>query len=158
MSSQPKESGAEKKSDRSTDADSLKSELDRVVGQIIPEKQRAEVVRRVERVLIHRQEQFQGPIPHPNHLKQYEEICPGAADRLIKMAEAQQQAEIDALALDQANEADDRKRGLRFGFAAFSILVLAAAACAYFNQPWLGGAFLATSAVSAVAVFVNGRK
>ena len=34
-------------------------------------------------------EQYAGPLPHPSHLKQFEEIRPGAADRIIKMAERQ---------------------------------------------------------------------
>lgn len=34
-------------------------------------------------------EQYAGPLPHPNHLKQFEEILPGAADRIINMAEQQ---------------------------------------------------------------------
>ena len=32
---------------------------------------------------------FQGPIPHPSLMKGYEEALPGAADRIIKMAEEQ---------------------------------------------------------------------
>ena len=33
---------------------------------------------------------FSGPIPHPEILKGYETICPGAAERIIKMAELEQ--------------------------------------------------------------------
>ncbi len=33
------------------------------------------------------QETFMGPIPHPDLLKGYEEILPGAADRILTMAE-----------------------------------------------------------------------
>jgi len=40
-----------------------------------------------------RQEQttvaYSGPIPHPNDLARYEEILPGAAERIMKMAELQ---------------------------------------------------------------------
>lgn len=32
---------------------------------------------------------FEGPLPPPVHLADYEEICPGAADRIITMAENQ---------------------------------------------------------------------
>ena len=34
-------------------------------------------------------EHYQGPLPPPVHLADYEEICPGAADRIITMAEYQ---------------------------------------------------------------------
>jgi len=36
-----------------------------------------------------RQSIYSGPLPLPNHLEQYEKICPGAAERIIKMAEDQ---------------------------------------------------------------------
>lgn len=35
------------------------------------------------------QSEFSGPIPPPNIIKGYEEILPGAADRIIRMAETQ---------------------------------------------------------------------
>lgn len=34
-------------------------------------------------------EQYAGPLPHPNHLEQFEAVQLGAADRIIKMAEQQ---------------------------------------------------------------------
>ena len=34
-------------------------------------------------------EQYTGPLPHPNHLKQFEAVQSGAADRIIRMAEQQ---------------------------------------------------------------------
>ena len=36
-----------------------------------------------------RQEVFSGPLPHPDLLEKYDGVCPGAADRLIGMAETQ---------------------------------------------------------------------
>ena len=37
----------------------------------------------------HQIEAFRGPLPHPEHLKQYEVIVPGAADRILQLAEQQ---------------------------------------------------------------------
>ena len=45
---------------------------------------------------------FSGPLPPPELLKQYDEVVPGAADRIISMAEA-----------EQAHEADMGRRGYR---------------------------------------------
>ena len=36
-----------------------------------------------------RQEIYSGPLPHPEHLGKYDEICPGAADRIITVFEKQ---------------------------------------------------------------------
>lgn len=38
---------------------------------------------------ISRELSYSGPLPLPGHLQQYESICPGAADRIIKQAESQ---------------------------------------------------------------------
>ena len=35
---------------------------------------------------------FSGPLPPPRGLDDYDRICPGAADRIIKMAEAEQRS------------------------------------------------------------------
>ena len=32
---------------------------------------------------------FQGPLPHPDHFEKYNEILPGSAERILKMAENQ---------------------------------------------------------------------
>jgi uncharacterized membrane protein len=34
-------------------------------------------------------EQFSGPLPHPTILKQYDEVLPGGAERIVAMAERQ---------------------------------------------------------------------
>jgi uncharacterized membrane protein len=36
------------------------------------------------------EEQFSGPIPHPNILESYNRILPGAAERILSMAEEEQ--------------------------------------------------------------------
>jgi len=41
-------------------------------------------------VSMSRSEKFSGPLPHPDHFKEYEDILPGSADRILKMAEKQQ--------------------------------------------------------------------
>ena len=41
--------------------------------------------------LLHLKEEYSGPIPHPNILKQFEEVIPGSADRILKMAEKEQE-------------------------------------------------------------------
>lgn len=49
-----------------------------------------ETVEAVKEVVIKAmKEEFSGPIPHPDTIRKYEEILPGAADRIISMAERQ---------------------------------------------------------------------
>lgn len=37
--------------------------------------------------VVHHQESYNGPIPHPSHLSQFEEILPGSAERIFQMTE-----------------------------------------------------------------------
>ncbi len=54
----------------------------------LPASQRAAIV--------HAQMEFSGPLPPPQVLGQYDEILPGAAERILRMAEKQQDHRIGA--------------------------------------------------------------
>lgn len=57
---------------------------DKVILSAVPENKKKEVK---EALMVIRGEMYSGPIPPPEALARYEEIQPGAADRIIKMAE-----------------------------------------------------------------------
>lgn len=40
---------------------------------------------------------FHGPLPHPDSLKRYEQILPGIAERIVAMAEHEQQARLELM-------------------------------------------------------------
>lgn len=44
--------------------------------------------------IVHAQVEFSGPLPHPQTLRQYDEVLPGAAERILRMAEKQQDHRI----------------------------------------------------------------
>ena len=60
-------------------------------------------------------QQYSGPIPPPEILHRFDQIIPGAAERILVMAEenGRHQREIEKAALTLA--ADEVKRGQRFG-------------------------------------------
>lgn len=100
---------------------------------------------------------FKGPIAHPRHLEHYEKVCPGAADRIIAMAENEQTARNDWVSKNQSAEHADKQRGMYCGLVAFFVLIAAAVFCGWIGQPILGGSFLATGVLGAVGLFINGR-
>ena len=55
----------------------------------------------VNGLVSHSKMTYSGPLPRPQHLERYEDVCPGAADRIIAMAENQsrhrQEIEKDAV-------------------------------------------------------------
>jgi uncharacterized membrane protein len=50
------------------------------------------------------QQQFSGPVPHPQILQGYDQIIPGAAERILRMAEedAEHQRKIEKTAITLA--------------------------------------------------------
>lgn len=61
-------------------------------------------------------EEFSGPIPHPDIIEKYEQILPGAADRIISMAEKQASHRQDMEKAMIKSEARDGLLGVIFAF------------------------------------------
>lgn len=61
-------------------------------------------------------EEFSGPIPHPDIIEKYEQILPGAADRIISMAEKQASHRQDMEKMMIKSEARDGLLGVVFAF------------------------------------------
>lgn len=60
-------------------------EVPEEIGEIVEEMGEE----KIQKIIEYRETHF-GPIPHPRTLAQYQEIIPDAANRIIKMAERQQ--------------------------------------------------------------------
>lgn len=101
---------------------------------------------------------FSGPIPPADVLARYEAVCPGAADRIIGMAERQsrhrQEMERAALVI----ESDASKRGTHCGLAACLAALAVAALLGYWDQPWAAGSVVVVDIVGLVGVFVYGNR
>lgn len=103
-------------------------------------------------------ETFVGPVPHPSILQGYEEIVPGAAERIIAMAESdmrhQQELEREALRL----AGSQAKRGQIFAFV-LSIIAFVACIFALMMGSEKAAIVIAGITIGAlVAAFVIGRK
>lgn len=140
----------------------MRAQVERVIGPLVGGQQKELIVERLTSLVV--SEKFSGPIAHPRHLEAYEQICPGAAERIIAMAEREQESKHDLIKADiglatsaQRDDADDKKRGMRLGFAAFIIMMVCALIALHWKEPWMAAGFLATSVASAVGIFVQGR-
>ena len=101
---------------------------------------------------------FSGPLPSPENLLNYDRIIPGTANRIIEMAEKNQE---QRLYVDRIMAESDVKKSLRgqiFGFAVAVIAFTVATICAFLNQKEIGIASIGFSLVSIVSTFVLGRK
>ena len=71
------------------------------------------MVRAVARVV---QSEFRGPIPPPEIISGYEAIVPGAADRILSMAETQSQHRQEMERIKMKSESRDGLLGILFAF------------------------------------------
>jgi uncharacterized membrane protein len=133
----------------------LTAEIDRQIGTIVPQGQREQIVARVTRIV--QSEVFSGPIAHPRHLREYDQIVPGSADRIIKMAEnaLAHRERMDTKIVDA--EIADRKLGMFLGFAGLLLILGAAAYFGSQGEKVIAGCFLSTAVLGAIPVFVLGR-
>lgn len=70
----------------------------RSAGQSVP------VASQKRPTLVHQSESFEGPVPHPSILEKYDAIVPGAANRILEMAE--KESRHRQIIEFQANEAN----------------------------------------------------
>lgn len=114
-------------------------------------------------------ETFEGPLPHPDILARYENILPGIADRIVRMAEAEQNARhsaidqdaknkstlVDIAAKERAGALEAQKKGQNIGLAISLVCVLCAIVCALMDKPTIVTcAFLAVPTASLIGSFM----
>lgn len=133
----------------------LSAEIDRQIGTIVPQGQRDQIVARLTTIVA--SEKFSGPIAHPRHLREYDAVVPGSADRIIKMAESalHHRETMDTRIVDA--EIADRKLGMWLGFAGLLIILAFAAYFGSAGNTVVAGFFLSTAVLGAIPVFVLGR-
>lgn len=135
---------------------SIEDAIDQQIGDLVPQKSRGEIVKRVSTVVL--SENFSGPLPHPRHLNAYNEISPGAADRIIAMAENQSSHHITMEQNALKAEVNDQRRGMWMGAATMWLLIIAALSVAFITRdPALTVIFLGAAAIGVISKFINGR-
>ncbi len=114
----------------------------------LPERQGStELPTNEEASLLVQEASFSGPLPPPNMLMQYEQILPGMADRLVTIAENEQ---------DQRHQIDNEivnieKNKVHGSIFISFVMVLAGGYCGYLGEPWLGAALGTTGPLAGVA-------
>lgn len=136
------------------DAD-IADEIERQIGPLVSNQQREQIVSRM--VAVMQSEQFSGPIAHPKHLRAYEEILPGAAERIMAMAENQQNHNTDMEKKIIAAQISDQKRGMRYGLVALTLVIGLAAFAGMNGNNALAGMLISAGAAGVVGAFIKGR-
>lgn len=134
------------------------------IEELIGKQPQKEEIQRLAARIVRTTEFYSGVIPHPRHLREYNEILPGAADRLLSMAEREQETQIAAtktnmsIALNaQVAEAGLRRLGMHYGFAALVIILLSSILTAKFISIALGGTILGLGVSGIIGKFIYDR-
>lgn len=101
---------------------------------------------------------FAGPLPHPSIMQEYESIVPGAAQRLLNMAEKQQE---HRMRMETKLVSTGVRRiifGQIFGFIIGFIGTAGSLYLVYLGHDTAGAAIGSTSLVALVSIFVLGKR
>jgi uncharacterized membrane protein len=103
-------------------------------------------------------EYYAGPVPHPSIVEGWEQVCPGAADRILRMAE-RQQAHRQEIELDVVtSNTKAQRRGTTYGFILAMTAVLGGIFLIHEGKEVTGIVSIIGALASLVGVFIYGKK
>ncbi len=121
-----------------------------IISTTPPKKQSMEI--------IHQEIGFSGPLPPPEILAGYDKILPGAAERILKMAETQSSHRQEMEKKIIGSEIFQANCGMIFAFIIVLIAIIIGAVLIYLDRP-VGGLISLIAAVGIiVGSFILGRK
>ncbi len=109
-------------------------------------------------VLVRQMQAFSGPLPHPDILKRFDEVVPGAAERILAMAEEQSEhrRELEKKVID--SDIARSKWGQILGFCIAIAGLVVSAVVAIYGNALAGGIIGVGTLASLVGVFMYGAK
>ena len=172
MSTSP-EDGEEARQHRSP-SNGIPEKIVREIGEKVPElmrlpeRERARAIKEVASLTV----SYSGPLPTPDILERYDAIVPGAADRIIRMAEQDLEHAIEmqrsAVVLEQSVQAREDQRlrhdqayrmiGQLLGFLACLALVGASITFAWLGHPTHAALFGGGTVVAIASAFIYGKR
>ena len=102
-------------------------------------------------------QQFSGPVPHPEILRGYNQVLPGAAERILTMAELDQKHQIEIESSAQHLAAKEIKRGQIFGLVVSISAFITSIASLILGFEKAAMVIGGTTVVGLVTVFVTSR-
>jgi uncharacterized membrane protein len=107
---------------------------------------------------------FAGPLPHLEILAAYEEACPGAALRIMQMAEDEGRSRraleakvVDAQVEGLRRQFAEARLGQIFAFSTAALFLGCGTYIATLGQPWAGALFGGIGLGGIVTTFIAGR-
>ena len=99
---------------------------------------------------------YLGPLPPPHQLEEYDRVIPGSAERIISMAERQQQHRLEIEKALIYNDIGHAKLGVWAGLAVAFLSISVGGFLIYCGHDWAGGSICTATLASLVGVFIYG--
>ncbi len=123
----------------------------------IPKKKKLEILQSLSFTLI-QEKSHSGPLPDAETLIQYNTVIPDGADRIMKMAEKQQNHRMQIENTVIKSQSLQSKLGQIFGLIIGIVGISSGTYLASIGQTTVGGIIAGGTVVSLVSVFVLGKK
>ena len=108
---------------------------------------------------------YSGPLPVAQQFQQYEQILPGAAERILKQAEREQENRfLNDTRTHEANDAIiktthiEKMSGIIIGGIICIGIVVTGAGLVFSGHDWAGASIVGATVVGVATAFVTGRK
>jgi uncharacterized membrane protein len=98
---------------------------------------------------------WQGHLPPPEAIERYEALLPGAFDRLLKMAEKQQDGQIRNIEQAQLFTRDDTRWGQVLGAVISAFAMAGAVWCVHEKQPYVAALFLGVPVLAVAKALIE---
>lgn len=118
----------------------------------LPEEQRSVILQSMT------VEEYHGPIPPPALLKQYNEIIPDAAERILRMAEGEQAHRHNSVNWMVRSSVIRRILGLIFGVAIVAAILYESYILAMADHDTLAGTLVTVTIIGLAVIFVLNRE
>lgn len=101
---------------------------------------------------------YKGPIPSPEMLKGFESVAPGAAERILRMAEKEQDHRIEMDNRLSSYYVKAMGRGQLIGCSLVLLLIGVATVLALIGYPTLAGTIFAVTIIGIAIIFVLNKE
>jgi len=98
---------------------------------------------------------FSGPLPPSDQFRRYEEVCPGAADRILKLTEKEAEHRHAKEMKELEGVFDAEKRGSRYAFWIIMVIASLGFSAIVLGNPWPGAAMTILPVIT--GHFIKGR-
>lgn len=142
-------------SENSSQIVQIEQELNEINPQLfkgIPIQKKQEIIKTLVSIKMH-----SGPLPDPETLFQYDKVISNGADRIMAMAEKQQDHRIELEKTAVRSQLSQSKKGQIFGFIISMVIVGCGTYLAICGHEKTGVVLIGTTLVALAGIFVLGR-